>query len=152
MRKQPNPYYRHRFTGELISHGVWLYHVLSLSFRGIVSGDNQSGCRVASFRNAPERVEHCLIRMLPRQGQIVNRGSAELGHARGLGRGQTPLLSCSTAKPAFPSRPGGPSPRRATEGTGGAEPPGATRSALFAREHGEDGEHRTFPDVSTVAD
>jgi hypothetical protein len=39
--------------------------------------------------------------------------------------------------------------RRATEGMGGAEPPGTTRSAL--REHGEDGEHRTFPVVSTVA-
>ena len=33
---------------------------------------------------------------------------------------------------------------------GGAEPPGATRSAAW-REHGEDGEHRTFPGTSTVA-
>jgi hypothetical protein len=39
----------------------------------------------------------------------------------------------------------------ATEGIGRS---GATRShaqRALAREHGEDGEHRTFPDVSTVA-
>lgn len=34
---------------------------------------------------------------------------------------------------------------------GGAEQPGATHSATFWREHGEDCEHRTFPGVSTVA-
>ena len=41
--------------------------------------------------------------------------------------------------------------RRAAEGIGGAEPPAATHSALLRREHGEDGEHRTFPEASTVA-
>jgi hypothetical protein len=34
---------------------------------------------------------------------------------------------------------------------GGAEPPGATRSAPFACEYGEDGEHRTFLEVSAAA-
>ena len=60
-------------------------------------------------------------------------------------------LSCSIDKPAFPSRPGAPNPRRAAEGIGRS---GATRShaqRAVAREHGEDGEHRTFPEVSTVA-
>ena len=43
-------------------------------------------------------------------------------------------LSCSIGKPAFPSRPGNASPQRATQGTGGAETPGATRSiASMAR-------------------
>jgi transposase InsO family protein len=37
-------------------------------------------------------------------------------------------LSCSIGEPAFPPRPGNAKPRRATEGMGGAEPPGATRS------------------------
>ena len=44
-----------------------------------------------------------------------------------------------------------PKPRRAAEGIGRS---GATRSHAqhaLAREHGEDGEHRTFPGVSTVA-
>ena len=44
-----------------------------------------------------------------------------------------------------------PKPRRAAEGIGRS---GATRShaqRAVAREHGEDGEHRTFPEVSTVA-
>ena len=59
--------------------------------------------------------------------------------------------SGSVDAPAFPSRPGMPRPRRATEGTGGAQPPGAGRAARSRREHGEDGAHRTFPEVSTVA-
>ena len=42
-------------------------------------------------------------------------------------------------------------PRSAAEGIGRS---GTTRShaqRAVAREHGEDGEHRTFPEVSTVA-
>jgi hypothetical protein len=35
MKKPPDPHYRHRFPAELISHGVWLYHVFSLSFRDV---------------------------------------------------------------------------------------------------------------------
>lgn len=35
MRKPPDPHYRHRFPAELISHAVWHYHVLSLSFRDV---------------------------------------------------------------------------------------------------------------------
>jgi putative transposase len=35
MRQPPNPHHRHRFPAELISHAVWLYHVLSLSFRDV---------------------------------------------------------------------------------------------------------------------
>jgi putative transposase len=30
-----NPYHRHRFPAEIISHCVWLYNCLSLSFRDI---------------------------------------------------------------------------------------------------------------------
>lgn len=35
MEKPPNPYHRHRFPTELISHALWLYHVFSLSFRDV---------------------------------------------------------------------------------------------------------------------
>ena len=35
MKLPPNPYHRHRFPADLISHAVWLYHVFSLSFRDI---------------------------------------------------------------------------------------------------------------------
>ena len=31
----PDPYHRHRFPPELISHVVWLYHVFNLSFRDV---------------------------------------------------------------------------------------------------------------------
>jgi hypothetical protein len=30
-----NPYHRHRFPAEIISHCVWLYNCFSLSFRDI---------------------------------------------------------------------------------------------------------------------
>ena len=28
MKPPPDPHYRHRFPAEIISHAVWLYHVL----------------------------------------------------------------------------------------------------------------------------
>ena len=114
--------------------------------RGPSFSDNQDGCRIASSRNAPERVEHCLTRMLPAPRQFVNRitGSA----LRGVTQAGFPVRSASLL-----SRPdlALPKPRRAAEGIGRS---GATRShaqRAVAREHGEDGEHRTFPEVSTVA-
>jgi hypothetical protein len=60
-------------------------------------------------------------------------------------------LSGSIGAPAFLSRPGN---ARATPRSGGVERSGAARSHAQrdpAREHGEDGEHRTFPEVSAVA-
>ena len=60
-------------------------------------------------------------------------------------------ISGSTGEPAFPSRPGN---AQAMARSKGEERSGATRShaqRALAREHGEDGEHRTFPEVSTVA-
>ena len=84
--------------------------------------------RIASSRNAPERVEHCLTRMLPAPRRLVNR----LRGLRRLSRRDPNRLSCSIGEPAFPSRPGAaPSHGAQRRGLGGAEPPGATRSALF---------------------
>lgn len=60
-------------------------------------------------------------------------------------------LSSSIGEPAFPSRPGD---TQAMERSAGDGRSGATRSHAqrpLRREHGEDGEHRTFPGVSTVA-
>jgi transposase InsO family protein len=60
-------------------------------------------------------------------------------------------LSGSISAPAFPSRPGRMTTTARNEGDGRS---GATRShaqRASAGEHGEDGEHRTFPEVSTVA-
>ena len=116
---------------------------------GGVSGDNQDGCRIASSRNAPERVEHCITRMLPAPRQFVNRlhrfSSAAL---RGVTQTGFPVRSMSLlSRPDLALL----KPRSAAEGIGRS---GATRShaqRAVAREHGEDGEHRTFPEVSTVA-
>jgi putative transposase len=60
-------------------------------------------------------------------------------------------LSGSIGAPAFLSRPGNARPTARNEGVGrsGAAQSHAQRAP--AREHGEDGEQRTFPEVSTVA-
>jgi putative transposase len=57
-------------------------------------------------------------------------------------------LSGSTGRPAFPPRPGAASALARSEGD---ERRAATRSHAQRSEHGEDGEHRTFPAASTGA-
>jgi hypothetical protein len=60
-------------------------------------------------------------------------------------------LSGSIGEPAFPPRPDNALAMARSEGE---ERSGATRShaqRVLAREHGEDGEHRTFPGASTMA-
>ncbi len=53
-------------------------------------GDITWGERIASSRNAPERVRHCLTRMLPARRQFVNRHPTrllEIQHKLGGGYG-----------------------------------------------------------------
>jgi transposase InsO family protein len=60
-------------------------------------------------------------------------------------------LACSIGEPAFPPRPGFGQAAARSAGDGRS---GATRShaqSAEVLEHGEDGEHRTFPEASTVA-
>jgi hypothetical protein len=54
-------------------------------------------------------------------------------------------FSGSIGTPAFPSQPGNVAPRRATQGTGGAEPHPEPRAASRGWQH------RAIPAVSTVA-
>ena len=35
MKPPPDPHYRHRFSAEIISYAVWLYHVFSLGLRDV---------------------------------------------------------------------------------------------------------------------
>jgi hypothetical protein len=102
--------------------------------------------RIASSRNAPERIGHCLIRMLPVARQFRLPVLIERPTRRDPNR-----LSCSTA--SLLSRPdlATPKPRRAAEGIGRSRATHSHAQGARAREHGEDGEHRTFPEASTVA-
>jgi putative transposase len=44
----PKPtYYRYRFPSEIISHGVWLYHRFSLSFREVEDLLAEQGIQVS---------------------------------------------------------------------------------------------------------
>ncbi len=69
-------------------------------------------------------------------------------------------LSIGSRKTRFPVRPASllsrpdlapPKPRRAAEGTGRSGATWSHAQRTLSREHGEDGEHLTFPEVSTVA-
>jgi hypothetical protein len=129
--------------------------------RGCPATITMSG-RIASSRNVPERSGHCLTRMLPWPRHFGNRrpiGSSDWHPKDPAAWGDLLVraaiaqdrLSCSIGEPAFPSRPGA---ARAAARNGGDGRSGATRShaqRALSREHGEDGEHRTFPEVSTVA-
>jgi hypothetical protein len=78
-------------------------------------------------------------------------GTVTLNPERTSSSGRQPHQSCFPVRSAsLLSRPdlAAPKPRSATQEMGGAEPPAARP---VAREHGEDGEHRTFSAVSTVA-
>jgi hypothetical protein len=70
----------------------------------LLFGDNQDGCRIASSWNAPERVEHCLTRLLPAPRRFVNPLHRFCSAAL---RGVTQTgFSVRSGDPAFPSRPG----------------------------------------------
>src|SRR5450759_4238670 len=87
----------------------------------------------------PKRGRHDAITVKPARDLLVQAAVAQN------------QLSGSIGEPAFPSRPGA---AGAAAHNGGDGKSGATRShaqPVVAREHGEDGEHRTFPAVSTVA-
>ena len=74
--------------------------VVKIQFFSQLSGDNQDGCRIASSRNAPERAEHCLTRMLPTARHIVNWHRVEIH--RHLDLGAAPACRGSrSANPAF---------------------------------------------------
>jgi transposase InsO family protein len=60
-------------------------------------------------------------------------------------------LSCSIGEPAFPPRPGSAPAAARNEGDGRSRATRNHAQRALAREHGEDGEHRTFSAVSTVA-
>ena len=61
-----------------------------------------------------------------------------------------PLFS-SIGEPAFPSRPGSAQATAHNEGDGRSRATRSHAQRALAHEHGEDGEHRTFSEVSTVA-
>jgi transposase InsO family protein len=79
------------------------------------------------------------VTLNPQRGRLIKAATSQL------------QLSSSIGEPAFPPRPGS---AQATARNAGDGRSGATRShaqSALAHEHGEDGEHRTFSAVSTVA-
>ena len=60
-------------------------------------------------------------------------------------------LSGSIGEPAFPPRPGAAQAAARNAGDGRSRATRSHAQSASAHEHGEDGEHRTFPAVSTVA-
>jgi uncharacterized membrane protein len=113
---------------------------------GLCSATIKMDARIASHRNAPERVEHCLTRMLPAPRRLVNRSRG----LRRLSRRDPAFLFDRRACFPVPTWRC-PKPRRVAEGIGRSRATRSHAQRALSREHGEDGEHRTFPEVSTVA-
>ncbi len=162
-----------------------LFHRYAVTCSATIRNRN----RIASSRNAPEQVGHCLTRMLPGPRSICQSGTRSMafcycvtdecctyvegagwrGHGSPLARGNPSLFGATLrkGKASFLVRsasllsrpdlglPGRGAQRRGlgreerTKGRSHPEPRAGAGSG--PREHGEDGEHRTFPEVSTVA-
>src|ERR1700704_2129052 len=74
MNPPPHPHPRHRFSAEIISHAVWLYHVFSLSLRDVELLLAERGV-VVSYetvrrwcRKFGQSFANCLRRRRPRPG------------------------------------------------------------------------------------
>jgi putative transposase len=74
MKSPPDSHYRHRFSAEVISHAVWLYHVFSLSLRDVELLLADRGV-VVSYetvrrwcRKFGQSFANCLRRRRPRPG------------------------------------------------------------------------------------
>ena len=74
MKPPPNPHYRHRFSAEIISHAVWLYHVFSLSLRDVELLLAERGVAVSYetvrrwCRKFGQSFANCVRRRRPRPG------------------------------------------------------------------------------------
>ena len=79
------------------------------------------------------------VTLNPERDAVVRAATAEI------------QLSGSIGEAAFPSRPGNAKATARNEGDGRSRATRSHAQSAVAREHGEDGEHRTFPAVSTVA-
>ena len=75
MKPQPDPHYRHRFSAEIISHAVWLYHVFSLSLRDVELLQAERGV-VVSY----ETVRRWCKKFGQSFAECRRRGRASLSH------------------------------------------------------------------------
>ena len=67
MSRSSSLYRCHRFPGEIISHCVWLYYRVSLSYRDIEELMAQRGVRVT---------HETIRRWCPKFGQMIGRRTA----------------------------------------------------------------------------
>ena len=84
-------YYRYRFPSEIISHGVWLYHRFSLSFREEEDLLAERGIQVSyeTIRQWRSKFgpEYAAQRILSGNGRIVYEYSTRFPPVCQLGRG-----------------------------------------------------------------
>jgi len=74
MKDKPNRYHRHRFPPEIISHAVWLYHRICLSFRDIEDLSAQRGVVVTH-----ETVRQWCFKFGPQFARNLRRRRGRLG-------------------------------------------------------------------------
>ena len=83
MKPPPDPHYRHRFSAEIISYAVWLYHVFSLSLRDVELLLAERGIR-RLLRDGATLVQEirCEFRRPPAPPPAAARG--QVAHGRSL--------------------------------------------------------------------
>ena len=133
---------------------VWKLDRLSRSLKDVLHIMERIAKAGAGFRSVPRQSRwesYCLIQECSRAGRALPHQNAPVAGSPCQSVGAENPLFCSIGEPAFPPRPGAVG---ATARSGEEERSGATRShaqRALSREHGEAGEHRTFPEASTVA-
>jgi putative transposase len=74
MNSETPSYHRYRYPREVISHGVWLYHRFSLSFRDAEDLLEQRGITVSY-----ETIRHWCLTFGPDYAQTLRRRRTRLG-------------------------------------------------------------------------
>ena len=74
MSRSTNPYYRHRFPPEVISHAVWLYHRFTLSFRDI-----EEILAIRGIQTSYESVRRWCLKFPRAYGKYLRKRQGRLG-------------------------------------------------------------------------
>lgn len=74
MSKSINPYSRHRFPPEVISHAVWLYHRFTLSFR-----DVEEMLAIRGIQTSYESIRRWCLKFSSNYGKTLRKRQGRLG-------------------------------------------------------------------------
>ncbi|MFT7460742.1 MAG: putative transposase [Planctomycetota bacterium] len=74
MNKSKNPYHGHRFSSEIISYAVWLYHRFTLNFRDI-----EELLAIRGVQASYESIRRWCLKFSKAYGKTLRKRQAKLG-------------------------------------------------------------------------